>query len=133
MSGIAPQDIEALAAVLGTRVGLTVPDARIADLERGALQVMAAHRCRTAREFCARLLQDGSLLDELIAEFTIGETYFFRDAAHFDLIAQTLLPEILARRAPAHRLRLWSAGCASGEEAWSLAVMLSTAGLAGRA
>ena len=53
-----------------------------------------------------------------------GETYFFRDHGQFDLLRLRLLPELIARRRGAKKLRLWSAGCASGEEAYSLAMLV---------
>lgn len=55
---------------------------------------------------------------------TNSETYFFRDHGQFDLLRRILLPELIARRTPSKTLRLWSAGCASGEEAYSLAILL---------
>lgn len=53
-----------------------------------------------------------------------GETYFFRDQGQFDLLRLRLLPELIERRRNAKNLRLWSAGCASGEEAYSLAMLV---------
>ncbi|OGR36978.1 MAG: hypothetical protein A2051_06015 [Desulfovibrionales bacterium GWA2_65_9] len=52
-----------------------------------------------------------------------GETYFFRDHGQMDLLRLRLLPELLERRRDTKTLRLWSAGCASGEEAYSLAML----------
>ena len=53
-----------------------------------------------------------------------GETYFFRDQGQTDLLRLRLLPELIKRRCDAGTLRLWSAGCASGEEAYSLAMLV---------
>lgn len=53
-----------------------------------------------------------------------GETYFFRDHGQFDLLRLRLLPKLIERRRQAKTLRLWSAGCASGEEAYSLAMLM---------
>lgn len=55
-----------------------------------------------------------------------GETYFFRDRGQFDLLRLCLLPELITRRCRAKTLRLWSAGCSSGEEAYSLAMLVDT-------
>lgn len=56
----------------------------------------------------------------------VGETYFFRDRAAFDLLEFELLPPLIAeRRATTRQLRLWSAGCSTGEEAYSLAITVS--------
>jgi len=55
---------------------------------------------------------------------TSGETYFFRDHGQLDLLRLRLLPELIARHRNDKTLRLWSAGCASGEEAYSLAMLV---------
>jgi len=63
-------------------------------------------------------------MDALVAELTIGETYFFRHKEQFDALRDTILPDVLARNEPFRRLRIWSAGCATGPEPYSLAIML---------
>ena len=63
-------------------------------------------------------------LDELIAEITIGETYFFRHQEHFDALRDVVLPDLLARNQLKRSLRIWCAGCAEGPEAYSLAILL---------
>jgi chemotaxis protein methyltransferase CheR len=63
-------------------------------------------------------------LEAFVAELTIGETYFFRHRAQFAALEQTILPELIERRRDERRLRLWSAACASGEEPYSLAMLL---------
>ncbi|MBD5804941.1 Chemotaxis protein methyltransferase Cher2 [Azoarcus sp. Aa7] len=60
----------------------------------------------------------------LMEHFSTGETYFFRDQGLFGLLAARILPEIVARRSAQRSLRLWSAGCASGEEAYTLAMVI---------
>jgi chemotaxis protein methyltransferase CheR len=60
----------------------------------------------------------------LTVQFTTGESYFFRDRGQFDLLALTILPELIERRAAHRSLRIWSAGCAAGEEAYSLAMLV---------
>jgi chemotaxis protein methyltransferase CheR len=62
--------------------------------------------------------------ERLTVRFTTGESYFFRDQGQFDLLAATILPELIERRARERRLRIWSAGCAAGEEAYSLAMLV---------
>ena len=62
--------------------------------------------------------------EALARDFTSGETFFFRDHGQFDLLRMQLLPELMARHRTGKTLRLWSAGCASGEEAYSLAMLL---------
>lgn len=68
---------------------------------------------------------DSELWDQVIGGLTVGETYFFRDRAQFEALRFKLLPEIISRRRAERRLRIWSAGCASGEEPYSLAMLLT--------
>jgi chemotaxis protein methyltransferase CheR len=66
-------------------------------------------------------------MDALIAELTIGETYFFRQIAHFDALREVVLPDLIERQAARRELRIWSAGCATGPEAYSVSMLLRTA------
>ncbi|HZH53101.1 MAG TPA: CheR family methyltransferase [Microvirga sp.] len=60
----------------------------------------------------------------LEAEITIGETFFFRYGEQFAALRQTILPEIIERKRHERRLRIWSAGCATGAEPYSLAILV---------
>jgi chemotaxis protein methyltransferase CheR len=82
--------------------------------------------------FRRRLAADRAAFDDLIGELTIGETYFFRDRGQFELIANDFFQHVDRIRPADHQIRIWSAGCASGEEAWSLAVLLAESGLSHR-
>ena len=73
-------------------------------------------------------LARGALVDEwrsLLPLVTIKESYLFRTPQHFAAISGTILPELLPRRVDSHRLRVWSAGCARGEEPATLAIVLA--------
>lgn len=67
-------------------------------------------------------LRDPEVVHALCQAVSVGETFFFRHPEHFRFIAATLLPELLSQKRPT--IRAWSAGCATGEEAYSLAACL---------
>lgn len=85
--------------------------------------------------YCQLLEQDSNVgrreRELLTVRCTTGESYFFRDQGQFELLGTELLPRLMARRSSQRTLRVWSAGCASGEEAYSLAMLIDelTAGL----
>ncbi|MBI5375275.1 MAG: hypothetical protein HZA77_07560 [Candidatus Schekmanbacteria bacterium] len=62
---------------------------------------------------------------ELTVLLTVGESYFFRDKRQFSLLSGKILPALIERRKKVRELRIWSAGCATGEEAYSLAILLN--------
>jgi chemotaxis protein methyltransferase CheR len=62
--------------------------------------------------------------EELIRELTVSETYFFRDTRQFESLWMHILPDLIRRRRNDRCLRIWSAGCSTGEEPYSLAIIL---------
>lgn len=82
---------------------------------------------RDAAAYLQRLSSDDGEAEwaALETEITIGETFFFRYAEQFSALRQTILPDILERKADSRRIRIWSAGCATGAEPYSIAILLS--------
>ncbi|HVZ43474.1 MAG TPA: protein-glutamate O-methyltransferase CheR [Ramlibacter sp.] len=130
---MAPRD-EALWAELARRIadqmGMHFPRARYRDLAHGVALAAAELGCNGALS-CARMLLASPLarpqIEVLARHLSVGETYFFRDPAAFEVLAHRLLPALVQSRASVRRLRIWSAGCCTGEEAYSIAILLARA------
>jgi chemotaxis protein methyltransferase CheR len=79
-------------------------------------------------EYCDYLFAPGGKENELvhlIDAVTTNKTDFFREAGHFDYLASTALPDLAARRGASRKSLVWSAGCSTGEEPYTLAMVLS--------
>jgi len=84
--------------------------------------------CRNFRDYYLYLRCDPRRDDELaecVDLIAVHETYFFREMSQLTNFADELLPELIARRRSHRSLRIWSAGCSTGEEPYSLAMLLS--------
>ncbi len=110
-------------------LGLHFPKKRWGDLDRIICHAAQELEFETT-DTCVEQILSGQLAREqeeiLTAHLTIGETYFFREQKSFDILENSILPKLIAsRRGRAQRLRIWSAGCSTGEEPYSLAILLS--------
>ena len=88
---------------------------------------IAQHRLSGCAAYLA-LLAEGPQAeperDALIETLTIGETFFFRHGELFDALRRIVIPDLVARNQATRRLRIWSAGCSVGAEAYSLSIVL---------
>jgi len=107
-----------------TRTGLA-PSRRHEDVKQRVVH-SAMERAGVSDEgaYLALLQRDTKTYDDLIADLTVPETYFFRDPSHYELLRREVLPAIRAAHGDGHVVEVWSAGCASGEEPYSLAILL---------
>src|SRR5687767_7075299 len=68
-------------------------------------------------------------LEQIVERVTTNETYFFREPNSLAALTEHILPELHRRRPRGRRLTVWSAGCASGEEAYTVAILIVESGL----
>lgn len=79
-------------------------------------------------QYCELLAnQNSEELSHFINAITTNLTSFFREQHHFDFIKQTVIPKLLAQSKQTKRIRVWSAGCSSGEEPYSIAITMANA------
>lgn len=119
------KDFRQIQNLVGRHTGISLSDAK-----RDLVYSRLARRLRALglvhfKDY-TRLLEDEHE-DELIQftnAITTNLTSFFRENHHFEHLAKTALPEIMKRNASSRRIRIWSAGCSTGEEPYSLAMIV---------
>jgi chemotaxis protein methyltransferase CheR len=119
-------------AQLGARCGLRFDEANRAILEKGLLRAAAAEGS-VPSVLLDKLERTPSeaLVQSVLRQVTIGETYFFRHPEHFAALRDVIVPDRMRAHGLFRELRAWSAGCATGEEAWSLVMSMSAGAGAG--
>jgi chemotaxis protein methyltransferase CheR len=125
--------MERVAAVVRERAGLIFPEGRRADVEAAVRRAMAKRGIDDAAGLVPLLEDDAATRDALVAELTVGESYFQRDPDQFSFLAEHVIPRLLASRPPDRPVRVWSAGCAAGEEPYTVAMLFDELGAAVRA
>lgn len=119
---------QALLQALHERYGHDFRRYAASSVQRRLAQAMAVMGCRSIAQLSERVLRDGREYDRLLQYLTVQVTELFRDPGYYRLLREHLFPWLQAQR----HARLWVAGCSSGEEAWSLAILLHEAGLLAR-
>lgn len=131
MSRLLPDSLlSQLSEFVADRFALDFPQQRWQDLERAVRGAYDEDPEEDGlEEFVRRLLISDRAQDELqffIQHLTVGETYFFRERRGLEVVGERIVKELVQSPAAiSQKIRIWSAGCASGEEAYSLAIMLS--------
>ncbi len=128
---MAPEDFHFLARLLRRRSGLALGLDKLALTEGRLSAVMRRFGFKDAGDLVADLRLGRESLAEAVTEaMTFQESSFFREPAQFGHLRAHVLPRLLAARQAGKTLRVWSAATAAGQEAYSIAMMLSDLGLA---
>jgi chemotaxis protein methyltransferase CheR len=123
-------NLEQFRSIVARRLGLQYEDGKLDYLAEVARQRMELVGSARFESYLARLLSSPNGSDEfraLAQQLTVNETFFFRNADNFRAFAGLVLPERIRAKSREKRLRILSAGCASGEEPYSLAVLVREA------
>ncbi len=133
---LSPLAFETLASMLKSRSGLVIGTDKTYLLETRLAGLIKREKLTDLNGLADRLRRAGSdtLAREVVEAMTTNESFFFRDDKPFLHFRSQALPRLIAARPPGSTLRIWSAASSSGQEAYSLAMIVaeSTAALAGR-
>ncbi|MET0413516.1 MAG: protein-glutamate O-methyltransferase CheR [Polyangiaceae bacterium] len=125
-------EFELLRRYVNRRAGLNVESSAMPVFEQRLNERLTALGLESFRDY-HRLLHFGGdgepEADEALSLLTTGETYFFRNSEQLLALQQQILPELERQNRDSRRLRIWSAGCSTGEEVYTLAIMISESGL----
>lgn len=128
VSGIKTDVFEALRQLIYDHSGIYFEDNKRYLLESRVNQRMRALGCRSDEEYLDRVRREGTMgeLTVLVNAVTINETFFNRHPMQLEVMVKHLLPELIRKRSQtgAPNIRIWSAACSSGDEAYSIAIMI---------
>jgi chemotaxis protein methyltransferase CheR len=116
-----------LAGLLEARTGQQLTMSRRWRIETALSSLLRERGIASLDELITILVmgKEPSLSQQVVEALLNNETYFFRDRAPFDVLQRHALPELAKRRASSKRLRIWSAGCSTGQEVYSLSMLFA--------
>ena len=116
-----------LAGLLEARTGQQLTMSRRWRIETALSSLLRERGISTLDELITILVmgKEPGLSNQVVEALLNNETYFFRDRTPFDTLSKHAIPTLAAKRASKKRLRIWSAGCSTGQEAYSLAMLFA--------
>lgn len=123
---LSDDEFRKLSSIVQDELGIKMPAAKKTLLESRLQKRLRALGLSSFAEYCDMLFNRGGMSTELIHMLdlvTTNKTDFFREAHHFDFLADSAVPHLVRRGG--RKLRIWSAGCSTGEEPYTLAMVLS--------
>ena len=116
-----------LAGLLEARTGQQLTMSRRWRIETALSKLLRERGIATLDELITILVmgKEPNLSQQVVEALLNNETYFFRDRSPFDLVQRHTLPELAAKRAKTKRIKIWSVGCSTGQEVYSLAMMFA--------
>ena len=123
---LSPSARSSFLRMIEERVGLRLSVDQAASLDSIIIHMLAEHQYASPSELLQAMAGDARsvLLEGLAARLTVGETHFFRVAPQMEALRHVILPDLLKQHAADRRLAVWSAGCSTGEEPYTLAMLL---------
>jgi two-component system CheB/CheR fusion protein len=121
---IAPEQLQQVFDLLRPVSGVDFKHYKLPTIKRRLFRRMALHRLTSVPDYVELLQADPGEVRSLYQDLLIHVTRFFREPDSFASLASLVFPSLVERRTPDHPIRVWVSGCATGEEAYSLAIAL---------
>jgi two-component system CheB/CheR fusion protein len=122
--GLVGAELDALFALLRDSTGVDFTNYKHTTLQRRIRRRMLLHKTPTLKEYLRLIGKKPQELDELYRDLLIHVTGFFREPESFEALRQQVYPALFEGRKPENPIRVWVAGCSTGEEAYSIAISL---------
>jgi chemotaxis protein methyltransferase CheR len=131
LTKLQPENYRFLQEHIRRQSGIVLDDGKDYLVEARLLPIASDFGLKSLDDLCSRLrsLSDISLQRKVVEAMTTNETYFFREPAHFEALRVQVVPALLKTRPADQKLSLWSAAASTGQEAYSLAILLCEMGL----
>jgi chemotaxis protein methyltransferase CheR len=129
LPGISPavygaDDFRAISDLAYREAGIVLPEGKAMLVYSRLAPLVRDSGCATFGAYVIRIREDAAERTKTICALTTNHTFFYRESHHFDHFRDTVRPHLIQRLERGGKVRLWSAGCSSGEETWSLAMTL---------
>jgi chemotaxis protein methyltransferase CheR len=129
LPGISPdvygaEDFRAISDIAYREAGIVLPQGKAMLVYSRIAPLVRDSGCATFGAYVMRIREDAVERQKTICALTTNHTFFYRESHHFDHFRDTVRPQLIRRLEQGGKVRMWSAGCSSGEETWSLAMTL---------
>ncbi len=119
-------DIRRLTEVIKSRYGYDFTNYAISSFKRRILRILELYRFNSVESLAKRINDDPAFFEEFVSEITVNVTEMFRDPSFWRILRDKVIPNILLNH---KKVSIWHAGCSSGEEVYSMAILLKEMGI----
>lgn len=119
-----PADFAAIAAIMQSDARIALSDAKMTLVQSRLAKRLRQHGLSQYRDYIEMVRSNATERAAMVVALTTNHTHFFRENHHFDHFRDYVIPDLKRRAAAGHPVRIWSAGCSSGEEVYTIAMCL---------
>ncbi len=117
-------DFLQLTGLIQERTGLNFSPEKRREFQMKLSERLELTKTASAGSLIDTARESKEVMQDIVNCLTIGESYFFRNRPHFEALSETVFPDLIQEAKKERRLKIWCAGCATGEEPYSLAILL---------